>query len=218
MKRNHVRMLRTVKAIIPTVVFLATASIVSATTHVIQFGGAFGLNYSPKSLNVATGDTVKWEGDFTMHPLSSTSVPAGAASFHKASGSVFSYAVLIAGTYLYQCDAHHASGMTGSFVASGTGVEEGPASLTPGAFRLDQNFPNPFNSSTVIRFTLPAAQKAVLKVYSVTGDELATLADGVIPAGSVDVRFDGSGLPSGTYFFRLVTGEFSDTKRFVLLK
>jgi hypothetical protein len=108
--------------------------------------------------------------------------------------------------------------MTGSFVAAETGVADERVSPVPGAFRLEQNYPNPFNSSTVIRFTLPAAQKAVLKVYSLTGQEFATLLDGVVPAGEFAVRFDGGPLASGVYFYRLVTGRNADTRRLILLK
>jgi plastocyanin len=189
-----------------------------STTHVIQFGGSFGFTYSPSSLNVLVGDTVKWEGDFSMHPLSSTGVPAGALSFHNGSGSVFAYPIKIAGTYHYQCDNHFSFGMIGSFVAATTGVEEKQTSLQPGSFRLEQNFPNPFNSSTVIGFSLPVSQRATLKVYSMLGREIATLADGIMPAGDFTVRVDGNKMQSGIYYYRLVTDQSTETKRLILLK
>jgi plastocyanin len=218
MNRNRIQMHRTAKSIALFVALFATASVANATTHVIQFGGAHGLTYSPSSLNVSVGDTIKWEGDFGMHPLSSTSVPAGAATFHSGSGSSFSYKVAVSGTYQYHCDFHFGAGMAGSFVATGTGIEENQTSVTPGAFMMEQNYPNPFNSSTVIRFTLPGTQQAELKLYSVTGKEIATLVDGIVPAGGYAVPVDGSLLPSGIYFFKLVTEGFSETKRMVLIK
>jgi plastocyanin len=200
------------------VALIATGSTIHATTRVIQFGGSFGFTYSPNSLNVLVGDTVKWEGDFNMHPLSSTSVPAGAPSFHNGSGSAFAYPVKIAGTYHYQCDNHFSFGMIGSFVAATTGVEEKQTFRQPGSFQLEQNFPNPFNSSTVIGFSLPVSQRVLLKVFSIAGQYITTLIDGNLPAGSFRVHFDGNALASGMYYYRLVTELYADTKQFVLLK
>lgn len=102
-----------------------------STTHVILFGGGVGLNYSPNSLAVATGDTISWQGNFSLHPLVSTSFPIGAASWSASSGTVFNYPVLIAGSYDYQCDVHFGSGMTGSFTATGPPPIGTPNLLAP---------------------------------------------------------------------------------------
>jgi plastocyanin len=193
-------------------------SSLQAATHVIKFGGGLGLVYSPNQLNVVVGDTIRWEGSFTSHPLSSTSVPHEALTFHSATGSTFSYQVQVAGTYNYQCDFHFASGMTGSFTASVTDVENQDTGQQPQVFRLEQNYPNPFNSSTVIKFTLPASQRVTLKVYSVTGEVLAALLDTNLPAGNYTVPFDAGLLASGIYFYQLVTDRFAQTKRLVLAK
>jgi len=193
-------------------------SSLQATTHVVKFGGSFGFEYSPKQLNVSVGDTIRWEGSFTIHPLSSTSVPQGAQTFHAATGSTFSYPVQVAGSYNYKCDLHATSGMTGSFVASVTGVEDQGTSLQPQIFQLEQNYPNPFNSSTVIEFHLPVTQQVKLKVYSITGKEVATLVDATMPAGNFTVPFEAANLASGIYFYQLVSDNFRDTKRFVLAK
>jgi len=187
-----------------------------ATTHTITFGGQLGFNYSPKQLDLAVGDTVVWSGSFTTHPLSSVTIPQGAASFHVASGTTFSYPVLIAGTYDYKCDVH--TGMNGSITATVTDVKESVTALQPASFQLAQNYPNPFNARTVIKFNLPVAQPVKLKVYSVTGAEIATLLDGFMPAGEFTVPFDGSKLASGVYFYRLITEKYIDTKRLVLAK
>ena len=187
-----------------------------AATHTITFGGQLGFNYSPKQLDLAVGDTVVWSGSFTTHPLSSVTIPQGAASFHVASGTTFSYPVLIAGTYDYKCDVH--TGMNGSITATVTDVEESVTALQPASFQLAQNYPNPFNARTFIKFNLPVAQPVKLKVYSVTGAEIATLLDGFMPAGEFTVPFDGSKLASGVYFYRLITEKYIDTKRLVLAK
>jgi hypothetical protein len=175
-----------------------------------------GFAYSPDQLIVSVGDTIRWTGSFSSHPLSSTSVPGGAQTFHNASGSTFSYPVQVAGTYSYKCDVH--AGMTGSFVASVTDVENQGLSLQPEFFQLEQNYPNPFNSGTVIKFHLPVAQQVSLKIYTITGKEVATLIDAALPAGSFTVPFEAARLASGIYFYQLVTEKHVDTKRLVLAK
>jgi plastocyanin len=92
----------------------------TATTHTIQFGGSVGYAYSPSSFTASVGDTVLWEGSFSMHPLSSTSVPSGAKTWQVANGSSFSYPITTAGSYKYQCDLHYSLGMVGSFTVSGS--------------------------------------------------------------------------------------------------
>jgi plastocyanin len=190
-----------------------------AVTHVVKFGGSFGFAYSPNTLTCAVGDTVKWEGDFGTHPLSSTSVPAGAAALHQASGSSFSYAVLAAGTYQYKCDFHAGSGMIGRFTAdAATGIDERPVGPAPGPFALDQNYPNPFNPSTTLRYHVPETQRVTLKIYDVLGNEVLTLVDGLQPAGSREARFDGSDRPSGVYYARLEADHFTAVRRLTLIK
>jgi plastocyanin len=193
-------------------------TVAHATTHIIQFGGSFGLHYSPNSLNVSVGDTIRWEGDFSMHPLSSTTIPVGGQSFHQTSGSVFSYSVIIAGTYLYQCDFHVGLGMTGSFSALLTGVENIQTSFQPDAFRLKQNFPNPFNPTTMISFDIPFQTTVSLKIYNLIGQEVATIANENMPAGSYSKMWNAISMSSGIYYYRLQAGAYSETKKLVLLK
>jgi hypothetical protein len=88
----------------------------------------------------------------------------------------------------------------------------------PKEYKLMQNYPNPFNPSTVISFQLLVVGKVSLKVYDELGRELATLVNEKLNPGTYEVTFDGSKLTSGVYFYRLQSGEFTDTKRLVLLK
>ena len=104
-----------------------------------------------------------------------------------------------------------------------TGVEE---KLIPTVFGLDQNYPNPFNPSTVIEFAIPQETHVKLEVYNMIGQRVATLVDGVRPAGYYSVLFDATGLASGVYVYRFEaenpsagSGQrFIETKKLVFLK
>jgi hypothetical protein len=105
-----------------------------------------------------------------------------------------------------------------------TGIENVSAEV-PGSYSLGQNYPNPFNPSTVVRFNISGFtigafgnDKVVLKVYDVMGREVQTLVNERLSAGTYEVKFDGSMLNSGVYFYRMTTGEFSETKKMLLIK
>ena len=88
----------------------------------------------------------------------------------------------------------------------------------PAVFRLYQNYPNPFNPSTVISIDMPESGYASLKVFNSLGQEVASLIDGDIKAGSYQKVFNASGLPSGIYFYKFVTGGFSEVRKMSLIK
>ncbi|HEY7751282.1 MAG TPA: T9SS type A sorting domain-containing protein, partial [Ignavibacteriaceae bacterium] len=89
---------------------------------------------------------------------------------------------------------------------------------SPQEFSLFQNFPNPFNPATIIEFQIANSGFVSLKVYDVLGNEIATLVNEEKPAGSYQVNFDATGIPSGVYFYKLNAGEFSQTKKMILMK
>lgn len=91
-------------------------------------------------------------------------------------------------------------------------------SEVPNVYTLYQNYPNPFNPSTTIRFDLPEQSNISLRVYDITGKLVANLVDGLKSAGSHQFSFDASGLASGIYFYELRTNEFSDIRKFTLIK
>jgi hypothetical protein len=88
----------------------------------------------------------------------------------------------------------------------------------PRTFELSQNYPNPFNPSTVVRFQLPVISNVRLVVYDILGREVAMLVNERKAAGSYEVQFDGAGLASGVYFYRLQADEFVQTRKLLLLK
>ena len=93
----------------------------------------------------------------------------------------------------------------------------------PESFSLSQNFPNPFNPVTVIRYSIPSDVKGMssnvrLNVFDNIGKQVAALVNEKQSAGSYEVNFKAEGLPSGVYFYKLEAGEFVETKRMILLK
>ncbi|MCK6602875.1 MAG: NF038122 family metalloprotease [Bacteroidetes bacterium] len=83
---------------------------------------------------------------------------------------------------------------------------------------LEPNYPNPFNPSTVIGFTLPVQSKVTVKVLNILGQEITTLVDGIRPAGHHEVTFSAAGLPSGLYFCRMTSSGQSFTRKMILSK
>lgn len=184
-----------------------------ATVHTVTF---ICCEYTPSNFSASVGDTVVWEGNFAAHPLESTTIPPGADPFSNSTGTLFSYVIQVAGTYNYHC-VFHQPVMAGSFSATTMGVVQNDG-RKPSTFQLYQNYPNPFNPSTVIRYSLPANGNVVLKVYNVLGNEVATLVNEKKEGGTHAVEFDGSTLPSGIYTYRIQSGEFTATKKLLLLK
>ncbi len=100
----------------------------------------------------------------------------------------------------------------------GTGIEENQLSI-PSQFSLHQNFPNPYNPQTTISYSLPRASTITLKVYDIMGQEIATLLDNdEKSAGSHKISFDATNLPCGTYFYRMQTDDYMETKKMLLIK
>jgi photosystem II stability/assembly factor-like uncharacterized protein len=88
----------------------------------------------------------------------------------------------------------------------------------PNRYALDQNFPNPFNPTTAIKFSVPKSSHVSLKVYDVRGKEVAQLVNNSLEAGEHQIQFDARRLSSGTYFYRLESGSFSETRKMLFIK
>jgi xylan 1,4-beta-xylosidase len=112
--------------------------------------------------------------------------------------------------------------MLQSFYFTGTLTTTGVKNLQgyniPGKFDLDQNFPNPFNPSTNIDFTLPVSGKVILTVYNQLGQQVATVADGEYSAGTHQLNFYADNLASGVYYYRIKAGSYIQAKKMILMK
>jgi len=96
-----------------------------------------------------------------------------------------------------------------------TGIENNSIPLQ---FSLKQNYPNPFNPVTRIEFELPKGELVYISVSDITGRELSVIKAEYYSAGNHEVTFDGSNFSSGVYFYKLVTKDFTDSKKMVLIK
>ena len=108
-------------------------------------------------------------------------------------------------------DVWSAAGCSGSLV----GISN---NQIPVKYNLSQNYTNPFNPTTSIRFDIPKDGLVKLVVYDVLGKEVATIINEVKTTGSYIVDFNGQGLNSGIYFYKLTAGDFSEIKKMILVK
>jgi hypothetical protein len=131
-------------------------------------------------------------------------------------------ALLLNQQYYWRVRAHNAGGWGAysevrTFRRIVTGVEDTRA--LPTTLTLSQNYPNPFNPTTRIEFGLPSESHIRLEVYNLLGEQVATLVDEVRTAGYHTVSFDAARLPSGLYFYRLMSGERTTMiRKMVLMK
>ena len=102
-----------------------------------------------------------------------------------------------------------------AYKSSSNSVKENRA---PFAYSLSQNFPNPFNPSTTIQFSVEKQQLSSLRVYNALGQEVALLIDKELPAGNYSINFDAKQLSSGVYFYRFISGNYSSIKKMAVVK
>ena len=92
------------------------------------------------------------------------------------------------------------------------------SSSEPVSYSLSQNYPNPFNPNSTIKFKIKDSKFVSLKVYDEMGREVTSLVNEKLQPGEYEVKFDGSNLASGMYYYRLNAGDFSETKKMILIK
>jgi hypothetical protein len=115
-----------------------------------------------------------------------------------------------------------AVGDAGTILRTTTGgytfVEEERIDNIPSDFYLSYNFPNPFNPSTKIRFSVPHTSIVVIEVFDILGNEIETLVNEEKQTGTYEITWYAEQVPSGVYFYRLQAGEFIETKKMLFLR
>jgi hypothetical protein len=110
------------------------------------------------------------------------------------------------------------TGFLADTLLRGTIVSVGAREEVPGEYALHQNYPNPFNPSTTIWYELPTAGNVKLTVFDMLGQIVATLVSERKQPGTYTVQFDGSGLATGVFFYRLQAGTYVETKKLLLIR
>jgi hypothetical protein len=105
----------------------------------------------------------------------------------------------------------------GVYLTPLTGLQNNNGSV-PSAYSLLQNFPNPFNPETKINYAIPKAGLVKIVVYDLLGAEVSTLVNENMEAGYHNVTFNGTNFASGVYFYKITAGEFTATKKMLLVK
>ncbi len=199
--------------------FLIAGSL-SARIIIINVGPNLTRVFDPASVtNAFVGDTVRFVWGSGLHNTVSGTIPSGAAPWSSPidnTTQLFDYKITVAGTYNYSCTFHALFGMTGSFVASPVLVHENTSVVTD--YDLKQNYPNPFNPVTSVRFSIPVSSQVKISVYTITGSLVSTPVNENLQAGEYRFNFDGSGLSSGIYFYRIEAGKYSAVRKMVLMK
>jgi len=166
----------------------------------VYVGSTFGYNYYA----ISSDGTLKWK-----LPLTSPIQQIGNTGAITENGTLFlgaHYTILL----------QHQWRTLMAIRDTVTSVENDSKEIT--AYQLEQNFPNPFNSATIIKYTIPQSGRVTIKVYDPMGGEVATLLDRFHNAGSYDMIFQPKDLANGIYFYTLTSGSYTTTKKLILLK
>ncbi len=175
----------------------------------------------------ADKDGIAWmENDFTLYyfKFSSSSLNSYDLSSYFDDKYTTNYIVKLSGKYvIIDAISYTPTNKTGIYLFtlrdSVTAVSEEKFTMLPENFKLEQNFPNPFNPTTNIRYELPVRTRVQLKIFDLTGREVAVLVNGVQTAGKYNIKFNANKLASGIYFYRLTTvNGFFAVKKMILLK
>jgi hypothetical protein len=191
-------------------------------------GGGWPLSDSSKVIRLTDQGGGIWSADvvfqkFTVFNISykyginffdSTNIPVGDLRDNEA--GVGDNHMISLSSYLWYAEVQDTFGTMG-FRDFTTGVKNITNEL-PTAYVLEQNYPNPFNPVTRINFSIPAEGFVSLDIYNSIGQKVASLVNENKTAGSYEVNFDAAKLSSGIYFYKISSGNFTETKKMILMK
>lgn len=192
---------------------LSAGFLYSQTTHNVAVQN---FSFTPQYLTISVGDIVKWTNTSGSHNVraednSFFSGPAAPAPWE------FTHTFTTVDSFPYYCEPHQSMGMTGAIVVRNpVGVNDDETIVNQ--FRLEQNFPNPFNPSTIINYSVPVTAFVTLKVYDILGNEIAVLVNETKQAADYQINFNASELKSGIYFYQLRAGSLVETQKMTLIR
>ncbi len=194
-----------------TAVILLCACVGQATTHIVNNSGS---TFSPSTLTIELGDTVLFSiasihtvrevSQATWNANGNTQLPGGFS--RPAGGGIV--VITTEGLHYYVCSNHNISGMKGTITVNPVTDVEPVTDRTPAGFSLTRNYPNPFNPSTALAFSIARTSYTEIAVYDGIGRHVKTLVSREFSPGEYSVTWDGSdedGAPagSGPYFLRM---------------
>jgi hypothetical protein len=152
---------------------------------------------------------------FTEEVISSSSFVPSSSTFFGDYTNITAYNGVVRPIWI-RLDGTSLSVMT-AIIGLPTGVQE-PITVLPSEYKLSQNDPNPFNPVTNIKYQIPKDAFVSIKVYNMVGQEVAVLVNEFKRAGEYSYDFSGANLTTGVYFYRMISGDFSQTKKMMLIK
>ncbi|HMQ78702.1 MAG TPA: T9SS type A sorting domain-containing protein [Ignavibacteria bacterium] len=179
--------------------------------------GAYRISYVSKG---STADTVIYTSAFTLPPTSRTVVTTNINANTTTSPDVSGFRTGVGaygGGVVFVGAQQNRIFYDGSNVSPVVGINNNGSGI-PKNFSLSQNYPNPFNPETKINFTIPQAAFVTISIYNTLGQIVAQLVSQDMNAGYYTYDFNASDLTSGIYFYRITAGEFSETKKMMLIK
>jgi len=171
------------------------------------------------SLKVWISTTDDSVPSFTM--IDYFKVPGPVGSWHKKSYDLSQYAgksIYLAVNYYIKDAGAFGQSSDVVWIDHFTLTGKGFGSVEPAEYRLYQNFPNPFNPTTGISFSIAADSRVTINIYNTVGQLVRQLVNADYEKGTYTINLDGSDLASGVYFYRINAGDFSDEKKMVLVK
>ena len=178
--------------------------------------------FIPQSDTITVGDSVRWTNNGVVPHTSTSDTKVLWDSGTLNSGESFTFQFNSFGSYPYHCEFHPS--MAGTIVVLSTDVKDETGDREkPSEFALSQNYPNPFNQTTKIEFTLSKSCFVSLNIYDILGRKVRTLVSEHLSSGYKSVLWDGKNdsgkdAASGIYFYQMRVGDFTETKKLVLLK
>lgn len=162
-----------------------------------------------------------WGADYdwlTVYDVNHNAVGANPLAWMMGTNP-YNFNIPSAGTYFLRLHCGGTSSIQGYQIKlTGALVDVEDTTPLPKEFSLSQNFPNPFNPTTTIQYSIPKNEYVKIVLYNMLGKEVLTLVDKEMEAGSYDIKLTGNNLASGAYFYKMEAGNFIETKKLLLLK
>ncbi|MDD5087268.1 MAG: T9SS type A sorting domain-containing protein [bacterium] len=204
------------KAVLLLVIAAASGGHLWAAQHTVTVQN---FSFDPANLSIAHGDTVIWQctsGFHNVHHLGTPSLFGNTAASSPWT-YMFAFSDIGDSVFHYDCEIHPAM-MQGTVTVLPLSAPEPRTPASGTSHSLGQNYPNPFNPTTSLVFDLSEPGHARLAVFNVLGEQVAVLAEGEFTAGRHEFAFDGTGLASGVYIYRLETNGRVAEKKMVMMK